>query len=90
MEIRQDLCCSTAEAAAAKLALYTGGLLSDAEQVLESALYNYQKGGATLLEVIEAQRTVNDVYLAYHGALADHAKSLIALEQSAGIWDVVI
>jgi cobalt-zinc-cadmium efflux system outer membrane protein len=77
-------------AAAAKLGLYTGGLLSDADQVLEATLYNYQKGGATMLEVLEAQRTVNDVYLAYAGALADHAKALVALEQAAGMWDVAL
>jgi cobalt-zinc-cadmium efflux system outer membrane protein len=77
-------------AAAARLGLYTGGLLSDADQVLDSTLYNYQKGGATLLEVLEAQRTVNDVYLAYCGALADHAKALVAIEQAAGMWDVAM
>ena len=75
-------------AAAAKLGLYTGGLLSDADQVLESTLYNYQKGGATLLEVLDAQRTQNDVYLAYYAALADNARTLVALEEAAGIWDV--
>ena len=31
---------------------------------------------------------MNDVYLAYYDALADHARSLVALEQAAGIWDV--
>lgn len=75
-------------AAAARLGLYTGGLLSDADQVLEATLYNYQKGGASLLEVLDAQRTQNDVYLAYYAALADNARALVALEEAAGIWDV--
>jgi cobalt-zinc-cadmium efflux system outer membrane protein len=76
------------QAAVATLGLYTGGLLTDTDQVLEATLYNYQRGGATLLEVLEAQRTQNDVYLAYGDALAEHARALVALEQAAGIWDV--
>jgi outer membrane protein, heavy metal efflux system len=46
------------------------------------------RGGATLLEVLEAQRTVDDVYLAYYQALTDHAHALIAVELAAGIWDL--
>lgn len=75
-------------AAVKRLELYTGGLLTDAEQVLQATLYNYGRGGATLLEVLEAQRTQNDVFLAYVDALADHARALVSLEQAAGIWDI--
>jgi outer membrane protein, heavy metal efflux system len=71
-----------------RTALYTGGLLEGAEQVLDATLYNYQRGGATMLEVLEAERTANEVSLGYHEALADHARALVALEQAAGIWDV--
>jgi cobalt-zinc-cadmium efflux system outer membrane protein len=76
------------QAAVARVGLFTGGLLEGADQVLEAMLYNYQRGGATLLEVLEAQRTQNEVYLGYYEALADHARALSALEQVAGIWDV--
>src|SRR5262249_23618792 len=44
-------------AAGQRLQLYRGGLLKDADRVLEARLYAYQRGGATLLEVIIAQRT---------------------------------
>jgi hypothetical protein len=30
----------------------------------------------------------NDTYLAYFGALSEQAKSLVAVEQAAGIWDI--
>jgi cobalt-zinc-cadmium efflux system outer membrane protein len=76
-------------AAVDRVALYTGGVLEGADQVLEATLYNYQRaGGATMLEVLEAERTVNEVYLGYYEALADHARALAALEQAAGIWDL--
>jgi cobalt-zinc-cadmium efflux system outer membrane protein len=76
------------EAAAARVRLYATGVLADADQVLEKTLYNYQRGGATLVEVLVAQRTDNDVYLSYYDSLADAAHALIAVERAAGIWDV--
>jgi outer membrane protein, heavy metal efflux system len=86
VEVRQALV--RYQATVDRLKLYTGGILIDADKVLESTTYNYVRGGATLLEVLEAQRTVDDVYLAYYQALTDHAHALIAVEQAAGIWDI--
>jgi outer membrane protein, heavy metal efflux system len=63
-------------------------LLQDADRVLEAKLYSYNRGAASLLEVLEARRANNDIYLAYYAALSEQAKALVALEQSAGIWDV--
>jgi outer membrane protein, heavy metal efflux system len=71
-----------------RLQLYQGGMLKDADRVLEARLYAYQRGGSSLLEVIDAERTSADVYLAYSQALADHARALVTLELTAGIWDV--
>lgn len=78
------------DAAVKRMALFTEGLLSDADRVLEATLYNYQRGGATLLEVLEAQRTQNEVFLGYLDALSDHARSLVAVELAAGIWDLTL
>ena len=68
--------------------LYLGGVLTDADRVLEAVRYNYTHGGATLLELLDAQRTANDVHLAYVQALQSHARALVAVEQAAGIWDL--
>jgi len=75
-------------AAVKRLHVYREGLLKDADRVLEARLYAYQRGGSTLLEVIDAQRTSADIYLSYAQALADHARALVTLEQAAAIWDV--
>jgi cobalt-zinc-cadmium efflux system outer membrane protein len=85
VDIRQAS--SRYQTAVERVKLYSTGLLRDADRVLEAKLYEYQRGGASLLEVLEAQRTVNDVYLDYIDALTDHAHALVALEQAAGIWD---
>jgi len=57
-------------------------------RVLEARLYAYQRGGATLLEVIDAQRKSAEVYLAYSQALVDHAHALVTMEEAAATWDV--
>jgi cobalt-zinc-cadmium efflux system outer membrane protein len=76
------------QASVQRLEMYRGGMLKDADRVLEARLYAYQRGGATLLEVIDAQRTSAEVYLAYSQALAEHAHALVTLEQTAAIWDI--
>ena len=75
-------------AAVERLRLYTGGILADADKALDAVTYNYAHGGATLLEVLEAQRTVDGVYLAYDDALASHVHALVAVELAAGTWTV--
>ena len=75
-------------AAVQRVQLYRGGVLADADRVAEATLYSYQRGSATLLEVLDSQRTVNEVYLAYYDALSEYAKALVAVETTSGIWDI--
>ncbi len=76
------------QASVLRLKLYQGGVLKAADRVLQARLYAYQRGGATLLEVIDAQKTSANIFLAYSQALADHANALVTLEEAAAIWDV--
>ncbi|HTP28723.1 MAG TPA: TolC family protein, partial [Anaeromyxobacteraceae bacterium] len=86
-EVRQAL--ARFDAAADRVKLYDAGALADADVVLEKTLYNYQRGGATLTDTIVAQRTASDVHLAYFDALNDRAHALAAVEQAAGLSDLV-
>jgi outer membrane protein, heavy metal efflux system len=85
-EVREAL--ARYDAASARVRLYASGVLADADQVLEKTLYNYQRGGATLVEVLVAHRTDNDVYLSYFDSLAEAAHALVAVEQASGTWDI--
>lgn len=67
---------------------YKTGLLSEAEKVLNGKIYSYKRGETSLLEVLNAQRTYNDVQQNYYQALFNYAATLIELERSAGIWDL--
>ncbi|MFO0708678.1 MAG: TolC family protein [Sandaracinus sp.] len=82
VEIRAAL--ARYEAARRRVELYRGTILDDAERVREAAFYAYQRGSGSLLEVLIAQRTADDVYLEYYDALATHARLLVELERVTG------
>jgi cobalt-zinc-cadmium efflux system outer membrane protein len=67
---------------------FNNGLLEGAQKVLEGKIYSYKRGETTLLEVLNAQRTYNDVHQAYHETLYNYAAALVELERAAGIWDI--
>lgn len=64
------------------------GLLAMASEVLKGKIYSYRRGESSLLEVLNAQRTFNDMQIAFYNSLYDRAAALINLERSAGIWDI--
>ena len=65
-------------------------LLSDARSVMDGMLYSYSQGEVSLLEVLDAQRTYNDVRARYIDVVYGQALALVELELAAGIWDIVI
>lgn len=76
------------QAAEKQVAQYESGLLSEAEKVLNGKIYSYKRGETSLLEVLNAQRTYNDLQQNYYQALYNHAATLVELERSAGVWDL--
>lgn len=71
-----------------QLAQFNTGLLSDALKILEGKTYSYQRGESSLLEVLDARRTYNEIQITYYETLHNHAAALVELERSAGIWDI--
>lgn len=69
---------------------YEDGLLREAREVMEGKIYSYNRGEVSLLEVLDAQRTYDDVQAQYIETLFNHSAALVELERSAGIWDVEI
>ena len=67
---------------------FNNGLLLEAKKVRDGKIYSYQRGATSLLEVLNAQRTYNDVQQSYHETLYDYAEALVQLERVAGIWDI--
>lgn len=67
---------------------YQGGLLNRSKTVLDGKIYSYNRGETSLLEVLNAQRTYNEIQISYYESLFNYAVSLVALEKTSGIWDV--
>ena len=53
-------------------------MLADAERVARAAELAYSKGGMSLIDLLDARRTLRQVQLEAATARADHAKALAA------------
>lgn len=71
-----------------QLRQFHNGMLAEAQTILEGIIYSYKRGESSILEVLNAQRTYNNVRKDYYQVLADNASALIELERKAGIWDI--
>ena len=67
---------------------YENGMLSQAREVINGKIYSYNRGEVSLLEVLDAQRTYDEVQAQYIETLFNYGTALVELEKSAGIWDV--
>jgi outer membrane protein TolC len=73
------------EQARALHALYAGGALARAEEAYRSTEQAYAAGGRTLLDVLDALRTLNQTRLAANQARHAALLALAALEQATGV-----
>lgn len=69
---------------------YENGLLSRAQEVMKGKVYSYNRGEVSLLEVLDAQRTYDEVQAQYIETLFNYNVSLVELERCSGIWDIEI
>ena len=59
-------------------------MLARARRVLETTRYSYERGEASLVELLDAQRAFNDAMQTYNEARANYARSLLDLESATG------
>jgi len=64
--------------------LYTSGYLKQAQDSREIADYAYKGGAATLLDLLDAERSYRSVQLGYRQALANYMLSLEQLREAVG------
>jgi len=68
-----------------RLESYRGGILNSADELLEAQRFSYSHGAATLLELLEAQRSANETRADYEQALSDAVRAEIEFERAAGV-----
>ena len=71
-----------------QLQQFDDGILEEARIILEGRTYSYNRGESSLLEVLDAQRTYNEIRENYYETLYNTAAALVELESAAGIWDI--
>ncbi len=76
------------EAEKKKANQYKTGMLEESQKVLDGMVYKYKRGESSILDVLIAQRTHNDVREQYLETMKGYASALVELEKACGIWDV--
>jgi outer membrane protein, heavy metal efflux system len=79
---------SSYRTAQSQLEHYGSGIVDRAEKILQGRIYAYQRGESTLMEVLGAQRSYNDIRMGYADARLRYATALVVLERAAGVWDI--
>lgn len=69
---------------------YTEELIHDAEKILQGRIYAYQRGETSLIEVLAAQETYNDVRRNYAEALSQCMTAWIELQKVTGLLEIEI
>jgi cobalt-zinc-cadmium efflux system outer membrane protein len=64
--------------------LYTNGYLKEAQDSRDIAQYAYQRGGASLLDFLDAERSYRSTELGYRQALAAYMLGVEQLRQAVG------
>jgi len=72
------------EEAAGRAKKYSASLVPKSAEATESVAYAYEKGGAALIDLLDARRTDNDIRIAAVQAQADAATALVGLEGALG------
>lgn len=69
---------------------YNKGLTDDAASILQKKIFSYSRGETTMLDVLNAKQTYNDVLTNYYTTLYNCAEALVELERVCGVGDVEI
>lgn len=66
------------------LSLFQSGYLNQAQQSLDTTTYVFQRGGGSLLDLLDAERTYRSTQLAYRQALAAYMTSVQQINLAVG------
>lgn len=76
---------NTYQSALSRAQAYADHMMDNARQVLDGKLYAYQRGDTSLLEVLMAQSTFNEIQEELASCLYDSMVALVELQRAAGI-----
>ncbi len=71
-----------------KLRFFSSGLVRGAKEVLDQKREEYFRGEIHLIEVMDAQRSYDEILLSFFSSIYDKSIALVKLESAVGIWDI--
>lgn len=71
-----------------KMNLFRGGLVKNAKDALIQKREEYYNGQIHLIEVLDAQRSYDEVLTSFYSAIYDKSQALVKLESAIGIWNI--
>ena len=73
-----------------KLNLFKSGLVKSAKNALTQKREEYLKGEIHLIEVLDAQRSYDDVLSSFYSAIYAKSQALVKLESAIGVWNISV
>lgn len=74
--------------ASKKLNLFRSGLVKSAKDALTQKRKEYYKGNIHLIEVLDAQRSYDEILSSFYSAIYDKSQALVKLESAIGVWNI--
>ena len=90
LQIKKEVeqCYNSYTSACRMAELLESSALDHATTILEKKKYSYTHGETSLLEVLDAQRTANEVFHNYYETIYNADAALVELCRAVGIWDI--
>jgi cobalt-zinc-cadmium efflux system outer membrane protein len=71
-----------------KLKFFTAGIVKTAKEVLDEKRREYHNGEIHLIEVLDAQRSYDEILHSLYSVIYDKSMALVKLETAMGIWNI--
>lgn len=71
-----------------KLKFYTAGIVRTAKEVLDKKRDEYHNGDIHLIEVLDAQRSYDEILHLFYSVIYDKSMALVKLETAMGVWNI--
>ncbi|HCV16129.1 MAG TPA: hypothetical protein DF637_07340 [Rikenellaceae bacterium] len=71
-----------------KLKFLTAGIVKTAKEVLDEKRNEYNNGDIHLIEVLDAQRSYDEILHSLYSVIYDKSMALVKLETAMGVWNI--
>jgi cobalt-zinc-cadmium efflux system outer membrane protein len=71
-----------------RMEIFKAGLVKNAKDALDQKRQEYLDGDIHLIEVLDAQRSYDDILGSFYSVIYDKSQALVRLESAMGVWNI--